>query len=71
MQIASQAQYVTREKPLPGDRVKNEDGQVGTVVEVRSRNRHIAYGEIAVKWDEGVVVIYHCHADEFALVARA
>jgi hypothetical protein len=71
MEIGSQAHYTTREKPLPGDRISNEEGQLGTVVEVRSRNKHIAYGEIAIRWDEGVVIIYHCRAEEFSLIARA
>jgi hypothetical protein len=71
MQIASRAQYMTRERALPGDRVTNADGQVGTVIDVRNRNKDFVYGEIAIRWDEGVVTIYHCHAEEFSLIARA
>jgi hypothetical protein len=71
MRIVPQALYMTRETALPGDRVSDEEGQLGTVVEVRTRNKHIAYGEIAIRWDEGVITIYHCQAEKFSLIARA
>lgn len=63
-------QYVTREVAKRGDRISNGDGEFGTVVEVRTKTRDIGYGEIAVKWDQGVVVIHHPRAAEFALVSR-
>jgi len=62
--------YVTREAAKLGDRISNGDGEFGTVVEVRTKARAIGYGEIAVKWDHGVVVIHHPRAGEFALVSR-
>lgn len=66
----STPQYVTREIAKPGDRVSNGDGEFGTVVEVRTKIRDIGYGEIAIKWDRGVVAIHHPCATEFALVSR-
>ena len=62
--------YVTREVARPGDRISNGDGEFGTVVEVRTKARDIGYGEIAIKWDHGVVVIHHPRAAEFALFSR-
>ncbi|HWF37665.1 MAG TPA: hypothetical protein VG322_04040 [Candidatus Acidoferrales bacterium] len=62
--------YVTREVAKPGDRVTNGDGEFGTVVEVGTKARDIGYGEIAIKWDHGVVVIHHPRAAEFAFASR-
>lgn len=67
----SSPRYVTREVAKPGDRISNGDGEFGTVVEVRTKARDIGYGEIAIKWDQGVVVIHHPRASEFALISRA
>ena len=70
MATISIPQYLTREVPRPGDRISNSEGRYGTVIDVRSETRDIGYGEIAIKWDEGVVVIHHSSAEEFALVSR-
>jgi hypothetical protein len=71
MATISIPQYLTREVPKPGDRISNNEGRYGTVIDVRTENREIEYGEVAVKWDEGVVVIHHSRAEEFALISRA
>jgi hypothetical protein len=70
MEMTVVPQYVTRETPQPGDRIRNSEGGMGTVVDVQTGARSIAYGEIAIKWDEGVVVIHHSRAKDFALVSR-
>ncbi len=54
-----------------GDRITDRDGRVGTVLEVRTKNRDIGHGELAIKWDDGVVVINYPLAEEFALMSRA
>jgi len=66
----SAPRYVTQEVAKPGDRINNGEGEFGTVVEVRTEARDIGYGEIAIKWDEGVVIIHHPCAAQFALVSR-
>jgi hypothetical protein len=41
------------------------------VLDVRTKNGDIGYGELAIKWDDGVVVINYPLAEEFALISRA
>jgi hypothetical protein len=71
MDMDSIPRYFTREAAKPGDRIRNCDGELGTVVDVRTKTRDIGYGEIAIKWDHGVVVIHHPCAAEFALHSRS
>lgn len=56
--------YIGGEIPKMGDRVKDANSQLATVVEL-GRNNHVI-----VKWDEGVVGIEY-PAQEFTLIARA
>jgi hypothetical protein len=47
-----------------GDRVKDEWGELGTVVEVRPL-------EIVIKWDKGVLHLEYPSGDPLTLVARS
>ena len=47
-----------------GDRVKDEWGELGTVVEVRTL-------DIMIKWDKGVLRLEYPSGDTLTLVARA
>lgn len=66
----STARYLTSEAPTPGDRISDREGRLGTVTEVRTSHKELCYGDLAIKWDEGVVAIYHSCAADFALVSR-
>jgi hypothetical protein len=63
--------YLNSGNPVCGDRVRHKTGRSGTVTEVRPRNRDIGFGELAVKWDDGVIGIHYAFADEFTLISRA
>ena len=56
--------YRSGEYAETGDRVKNERGELGTVVEVRAL-------EIVIKWDKGVLQLEYPSGDSLTLVARA
>jgi hypothetical protein len=71
MQTISTAQYITREDPMPGDRISDSAGRLGTVRKVRTGSRAMLDGELAVQWDEGVMTINYRLAGNFALVSRA
>jgi len=70
MLIASDLQYTNGLDPMPGDRVSDRDGRLGTVMDVRSGDEAILDGELAVKWDDGVVAFNYAIAGDFSLVAR-
>jgi hypothetical protein len=63
--------YLNRKSPLLGDRVKHITGKLGRVTEVRPGNRAIGFGELAIKWDDGVAEIHYAFANQFTLVCRA
>lgn len=71
MRIVSDLQYMNREIPMPGDRITNREGRLGTVLEVRTGNRAIFDGELAVRWDDGVLSCNYPLADNFVLISRA
>jgi hypothetical protein len=71
MQTISPAQYVTLHDPIPGDRIGDREGRVGTVRAVRTGSRAMVDGELAVQWDEGVATINYRLAGNFALISRA
>jgi hypothetical protein len=71
METNHQLQYQTQENPVAGDRIRNSEGRLGTVVALQNRNRDIGYGQLIVKWDDGVVEINYPFVREFALVSRA
>lgn len=56
--------YSSGEYAETGDLVKNERGELGTVVEVRAL-------EIVIKWDKGVLHLEYPSGDSLTLVARA
>jgi hypothetical protein len=66
----STARYSTSEAPTPGDRISDREGRLGTVTEVRTSHKELCYGALAIKWDEGVVAIYHSCVADFALISR-
>jgi len=63
--------YATGETPLPGDRIKDEKGRLGTVKIARNHPEDLDFGEITVTWDNGVIGMHFPSADEFALISRA
>ena len=63
--------YVNCKRPLLGDRVQHITGRSGRVTEVRPGNRAIGFGELAIKWDEGVAGSQYAFANEFSLICRA
>jgi hypothetical protein len=65
-----QLQYTNGLDPMPGDRVSDRDGRLGIVMDVRSGDEAILDGELAVKWDDGVVTFNYAIAGEFLLVSR-
>jgi hypothetical protein len=71
MRVVSDLQYMNREDPMPGDRITDREGRVGTVTEVRTGNRAIFDGELAVKWDDGLAACNYPLAENFALLSRA
>jgi hypothetical protein len=70
VQTISYTQYLTREDAMSGDRITNREGRLGTVVEVRSMSNDIGYGELSIKWDDGVVAINYARTKDFALISR-
>ena len=63
--------YLNRKSPLLADRVKHITGRLGRVTEVRPGNRLIGFGELAIKWDDGVADSQYAFANQFTLVCRA
>lgn len=63
--------YANDETPMPGDRIKNSAGALGTVTAVLAVPAvHAEPTQISVKWDEGIVDIDYDLASKFILVAR-
>jgi hypothetical protein len=62
--------YLSREHPLLGDRVQHVSGKLGRVTEVRPGNSAGGFGELAIKWDDGVASRQYASANEFSLVGR-
>jgi signal peptidase I len=71
MPTASATRYLTREIPMPGDRIVDRNGRLGTVTEVSGEGRDIGYGALAIKWDGGVVAFQYPLAERFGLISRA
>lgn len=71
MLIAADLQYMNGLDPMCGDRITDTEGRVGTVMDVRSGNEAILDGELAVKWDDGVVTFNYAVAANFTLVSRS
>jgi hypothetical protein len=64
--------YANNEIPLPGDRIRNSRGGLGTVRTTwPSAGKHSEPVRIMVKWDEGIVEIDYDAASDFTLVSRA
>ena len=63
--------YLDRDNPLLGDRVQHISGRLGRVTEVRPWNRTIGFGELAIKWDDGIAASQYAFANQFSLVCRA
>lgn len=63
--------YLNRQSPLLGDRVQHITGKFGRVTEVRPGNSILGYGELAIKWDDGVAANQYAFAKQFSLVCRA
>jgi hypothetical protein len=71
MRVVSDLQYTNREDPMPGDRITDREGRLGTVKEVRTGNCAVFEGELAVKWDDAVALCDYPLAEKFALISRA
>jgi hypothetical protein len=56
--------YMTGEMPKVGDRVKDKQWRLATVISVLESG-------IVVRWDQGVVEIEYPNANDFELVERA
>ena len=54
-----------------GDRVQHITGRLGRVTEVRPGNRASGFGELAIKWDDGITDSRYAFAGEFTLIVRA
>lgn len=63
--------YRSGEAPRIGDRVRNEEGQEGTVRKVERGIADISDDKLAIQWDNGVVDIDGYSADEHELVSRS
>jgi hypothetical protein len=64
--------YANDETPMPGDRIRNSSGSLGTVTAVGVvPAAHMDPPRISVKWDEGIVDIDYDLASKFTLVARS
>lgn len=63
--------YLNRKNPLLGDRVQHITGRLGWVTEIRPGNRAIGFGELAIKWDDGIAASQYAFANQFSLVCRA
>jgi len=63
--------YLNRKSPLLGDRVQHFTGRVGRVTEVRSGNSTLGFGELAIRWDDGVAASEYAFVNQFSLVSRA
>jgi hypothetical protein len=70
MRVVSDLQYMNREVPMLGDRITDREGTLGTVMEVRTGDRAIFDGELAVRWDDGSAVCNYPLAENFALISR-
>jgi hypothetical protein len=62
--------YASGETPKLRDRISNEDGRVGTVLDIVISNGG-AIAEIIVRWDDGVADLRYAHAGNFKLISRA
>ena len=63
--------YANEETPMPGDRIRNSAGGLGTVTAVLPLPAiHSEPAQIRVKWDEGIVDIDYDLASKFTLIAR-
>ncbi len=64
--------YASQEAPMPGDRIKNSTGGLGTVTSITGGLGPAAEPvRISVKWDEGIIEIDYNVATRFTLVSRA
>ena len=63
--------YLDRKNPLLGDRAQHVTGRLGRVTEVCPWNRIIGFGELAIRWDDGVAAGQYAFANQFSLISRA
>ena len=63
--------YLSGERPSLGDRVQHITGRFGRVTEARPGNRASGFGELAIKWDDGVTDKRYIFASEFTLLDKA
>ena len=63
--------YLDHKNPLLGDQVKHVTARLGRVTEVRPGNKMLGFGELAIKWDDGVAESRYAFANQFTLVCRA
>jgi hypothetical protein len=57
--------YANGEIPMRGDRIENDAGRLGTVLEVQSDSE-----KAIIKWDHGVVGITHTIDNHIRLISR-
>jgi len=60
--------YATGETPLPGDYVKNQFEQPGTVIRVRTASNGDEF--VSIRWDDGGLDLPLTPAMEFTLISR-
>ena len=61
--------YANNEIPRPGDRIRNSQGDLGTVRTVMpGSGNHAEPTHMTVKWDEGVIEIEYDSAANFSLL---
>ena len=60
--------YATGETPVPGDYVKNQFEQPGTVTRVRTASNEDDF--VSIRWDDGGLDSPLTPATEFTLISR-
>jgi hypothetical protein len=60
--------YATGEIPIPGDYVKNDSEQPGTVTRLRMASNGDDF--VSIRWDDGAVDSPLTPAKEFTLISR-
>ena len=61
--------YASGENPRLRDRITNEEGRVGTLLDIAKDRGGIS--ELIVRWDDGVVGLRYSYAGNFRLISRA
>jgi hypothetical protein len=63
--------YASGENPGLRDRIINEEGRVGTLLDITKDPGRIEISELIVRWDDGVVGLRYYDAANFRLISRA